>query len=118
MFAVQFLGLNYHKDGIDLKFPLVSSCLILSWVKDLVKNRKQKVSVDGAESACQDVTSGISQGSVLEPILFVIYINDMTECVDAVAYLLRRIQNYAKKSIQYGKINVRSHVLNGCFLLD
>ena len=60
---------------------------ILNWVKDFLKNRKQKVSVNGAESACQDVTSGISQGSVLEPILFVIYINDMTECVDAVAYL-------------------------------
>ena len=58
-------------------------------MKDFLKNRKQNVSVNGAESACQDVTSGIPQGSVLEPILFVIYINDMPECVDAVyvAYL-------------------------------
>jgi hypothetical protein len=47
---------------------------ILNWVKDFLKNRKQNVSVNGAESACQDVTRGIPQGSV-------------PECVDAVAYL-------------------------------
>lgn len=60
---------------------------ILNWVKDFLKNRKQTVSVNGAESTCQDVTSGISQGSVPGSILFVIYIEDMPECVDAVAYL-------------------------------
>jgi hypothetical protein len=67
-------------------------------VKDFLKNRKQKVSVNGAESACQDVTRGIPQGSVLGPILFVIYINDMPECVDAVAYL------FADDTKQYKEI--------------
>ena len=71
---------------------------ILNWVKDFLKNRKQKVSVNGAESACQDVTRGIPQGSVLGPILFVIYINDMPECVDAVAYL------FADDTKQYKEI--------------
>ena len=47
---------------------------VLNWVKDFLKNRKQNVSVNGAESACQDVTRGIPQGSV-------------PEYVDAVAYL-------------------------------
>ena len=67
-------------------------------MKDFLKNRKQKVSVNGAESACQDVTRGIPQGSVLGPILFVIYINDMPECVDAVAYL------FADDTKQYKEI--------------
>jgi hypothetical protein len=61
---------------------------ILNWVKEFLKNRKQKLLVNGAESACQDVTNGIPQGSVLDPYFkFIIYINDMPECVDAVAYL-------------------------------
>ena len=43
--------------------------------------------MNGAESISHDVTSGIPQGSVLGHILFVIYINDMPDHVDAEAFL-------------------------------
>ena len=56
---------------------------VIKWVKSFLNDRKQKVTVNGAESKNHKVTSGIPQGSVLEPILFVIYINDMPECVDS-----------------------------------
>lgn len=59
----------------------------LNWVQDFLSNRKQKVSVNGMDSITDNVTSGIPQGSVLGPILFVIYINDMPDCVAATAYL-------------------------------
>ena len=58
---------------------------VIKWVKSFLNDRKQKVTVNGAESKNHKVTSGIPQGSVLEPILFVIYINDMPECVDSTA---------------------------------
>ena len=61
----------------------------INWVRNFRTDRKQKVSVNGAQSIrlSHDVTSRIPQGSVLEPILFVIYINDMPDHVDSEAYI-------------------------------
>jgi hypothetical protein len=54
---------------------------VIKWVESFLSNRVQKVIVNDTESKCHHVTSGIPQGSVLGPILFVIYINDMPEMV-------------------------------------
>ena len=43
----------------------------------VLTNRKQEVAVVGEMSSWTDVKSGIPQGSVLGPILFVVFINDM-----------------------------------------
>jgi ribonuclease P/MRP protein subunit RPP40 len=60
---------------------------LLHWITDFLSNRKQKVSVNGSSSGWMDVTSGISQGSVLGPILFIIYINDLPDAIQNVAFL-------------------------------
>ena len=44
-------------------------------------NRKQRVSINIVFSDWADVDSGIPQGSLLEPVLFIIYINDVIEWV-------------------------------------
>ena len=56
---------------------------VCKWIVDWLKNRKQRVRLNGAYSDWAEVISEVPQGSVLGPLLFLVYVNDMDQGIDS-----------------------------------
>ena len=69
---------------------------VQEWIKSWLKDRTQLVEIQGAKSRPGKVRSGVPQGSILGPVLFVIYINDLDD--DIIIDILRKFADDTKQA--------------------
>jgi hypothetical protein len=76
-----------HKRLMGKANPYVLDNPLLEWIEDFLTGRTQRVSINGSTSDWKEETSGIPQGSVLGPLMFILFINDLPDGIKSDVYL-------------------------------
>ena len=77
---------------------------ILNWIRTWLTDRTQRVFLNGESSTSVKVSSGVPQGTVLGPLMFLLYINDITKSITSPLRL------FADDCLLYRVINLQSDV--------
>ena len=73
----------------------------LDWFRSYLSNRKQYVEIDNERSPCLDIKTGVPQGSILGPLLFLIYMNDIPNASRVFKFILYADDTNIFSTIKY-----------------
>ena len=79
-FAKAFDTVSHKKLNLKLRQYGIQGKL-LKWLTSFLTDRKQFVKIEGKLSGSKPILSGVPQGTILGPILFILFINDLAKCV-------------------------------------
>ena len=79
--AKAFDSVNHDVILHKLKYQYDVDGLLLKFLTYYLKGMTQRVVIGGDQSTVKIVKSGVSQGSILESLLFVLFINDLSTCI-------------------------------------
>ena len=85
--------LQYKQNSYGIKEDL------LAWVEDFLTQRTQSVTLENVTSNSCPVSSGVPQGTVLGPLLFLLFVNDLPLCISS------SIRLFADDCLLYRTIN-------------
>ena len=86
---------------------------VLDWIQEWLSGRKQRVVLNGQASTWDDVWSGVPQGSVLGPTLFLIYINDIDKAVEVSGSILKKFADDTKFAMVVESDDARAKFQSG-----
>ena len=88
------------------------------WIEKRLSDRKQRVVLNGCFSAWADVLSGVPQGSVLGPTLFIIFINDIDLAMEVTGSFLFKFADDTKVGMAVETENHRDMLQAGIDRLE
>ena len=106
-FSKAFDNVPHQRHQYKLQYYGISGS-INRWIADYLCDRTQTVVLEGCSSDTSTVDSGVSQGSVIGPVLFILYINDLPDYITNGSY----VSLFADDSILFKEIKSEQDAIN------